>query len=123
MRLLPSGNLVVVDRVKDVVNRGGEKVPSEEVEEQLSRHPGVRDVAIVGQPDDDLGERVCAFVVPTAEPPRVRELKRFLRDAGLAAYKIPERYVFVQSLPLTPIGKVSKKSLRARLVEPASLPG
>ncbi|GIJ11907.1 (2,3-dihydroxybenzoyl)adenylate synthase [Micromonospora andamanensis] len=123
VRLLPSGNLVVVDRVKDVVNRGGEKVPSEEVEEQLSRHPGVRDVAIVGQPDDDLGERVCAFVVPTAEPPRIRELKRFLRDAGLAAYKIPERYVFVQSLPLTAIGKVSKKSLRARLVEPAPLPG
>lgn len=123
VRQLPSGNLVVVDRVKDVVNRGGEKVPSEEVEEQLVRHPGVRDVAIVGQPDDALGERVCAFIVPSEQPPRIRDLKKFLRDAGLAAYKIPERYVFVESLPLTAVGKVSKKSLRERLAQPEPVAG
>lgn len=115
VRLLPSGNLVVVDRAKDVVNRGGEKVASEEVEEQLAAHPGVRDVAIVGEPDDVVGERVCAFIVPHAEPPKPKELKSFLRDRGLAAYKIPERYEFVDSLPLTAVGKVSKKALRQRL--------
>lgn len=123
VRRSPAGNLVVVDRVKDVVNRGGEKVPSEEVEEQLGRHPRVRDVAIVGAPDEVLGERVCAFVVPRAEPPRVRELKAFLRDVGLAGYKIPDRYEFVDSLPLTAVGKVSKKALRERLVGSRSEPG
>ncbi|WP_225726899.1 MULTISPECIES: (2,3-dihydroxybenzoyl)adenylate synthase [unclassified Nocardia] len=115
VRLLPSGNLVVVDRAKDVVNRGGEKVASEEVEEQLARHPGVRDVAVVGEPHDVVGERVCAFIVPRFEPPKARELKSFLRDRGLAAYKIPERYEFIDELPLTAVGKVSKKALRQRL--------
>ncbi|WP_028477024.1 (2,3-dihydroxybenzoyl)adenylate synthase [Nocardia sp. CNY236] len=116
VRVTPTGHLVVVDRAKDVVNRGGEKVASEEVEEQLAAHPAVREVAIVGAADDDLGERVCAFVVPTADPPKPKALKSFLRNRGLAGYKIPERYEFVDSLPLTAVGKVSKKQLRQRLV-------
>ncbi|GAB4588363.1 (2,3-dihydroxybenzoyl)adenylate synthase [Nocardia sp. IFM 10818] len=114
VRRLPSGNLIVVDRAKDVVNRGGEKVSSEEVEEQLAAHPDIRDVAIVGEPDDVLGERVFAFIVPNAAPPKAGELKAFLRDRGLAAYKIPERYEFIDALPLTAVGKVSKKALRQR---------
>ncbi|MCP2261203.1 2,3-dihydroxybenzoate-AMP ligase [Streptoalloteichus tenebrarius] len=111
--LTPEGYLVVEGRAKDQINRGGEKVAAEEVENHLLAHPGVRDVAVVGMPDEYLGERTCAFVIPGDPAPRAVELTRFLRGRGLAAFKIPDRVEFVESFPETGVGKVSKKELRA----------
>ncbi|MDN3356783.1 AMP-binding protein [Actinomadura sp. DC4] len=113
VRVLDSGHLVVEGRVTDVVNRAGDKIPVEEVEEHLAAHPAIREVAVTGEPDAVLGERTRAYVVaaPGAERPDLAGLGEYLRGLGLAAYKVPDRLCFIQSLPLTAIGKVDRKAL------------
>jgi 2,3-dihydroxybenzoate-AMP ligase len=115
VRRLPSGHLVVEGRAKDQINRGGEKIAAVEVEAVLLGHPAVRDVALVAMDDPLLGERACAFVATHERKPGVLELNRYLREQGLATYKIPDRYEFVDQLPQTSVGKVDKKALRQRL--------
>lgn len=102
-------------RIKDVINRGAEKIHAEEVEEVVARHPDVHDVALVAMPDPTLGERPCAYLVlePGVTAPTVAELGEFLLGEGLAKYKLPERVEIVETFPLTNVGKVSKKDLRA----------
>jgi 2,3-dihydroxybenzoate-AMP ligase len=102
-------------RIKDVINRGAEKIHAEEIEELLVRHPDVRNAAVVAMPDPVLGERICAYVVTAenAERPTVAALAGFLLDQGLAKFKLPERVETVEAFPLTNVGKVSKKDLRA----------
>lgn len=112
VRRAPSGALVVEGRAKDQINRGGEKIAAEEIENHLLAHPAVRDVALVSMPDVFLGERSCAFVVPREGPPAPRELTAFLRGRGLAPYKIPDRIELLDELPKTSVGKVDKKALR-----------
>lgn len=112
---LPSGYLVVSGRDKDQVNRGGEKIAAQEVEAVLLTHASVRDVALVAMPDPLLGERACAFVTVRGEAPTTRALNQFLRERGLATYKIPDRYEFVAELPQTSVGKIDKRALRERL--------
>ncbi|MFD9049877.1 (2,3-dihydroxybenzoyl)adenylate synthase [Streptomyces zaomyceticus] len=116
VRVTPSGHLVVEGRAKDQINRGGEKIAAEEVENHLLAHPSVHDANVVAEPDPYLGERSCAYVIPRADAPAVGALalKRFVRDRGLAAFKVPDRIVFVETFPTTGVGKVSKKDLRAR---------
>ncbi|MCM3294098.1 (2,3-dihydroxybenzoyl)adenylate synthase [Paenibacillus sp. MER 180] len=111
-RMTPAGYLVIEGRAKDQINRGGDKVAAEEVENHLLAHPGVHDAAVVSMPDEFLGERTCAFVIPYEAAITGSELKDFLRDRGLALYKIPDRVEFVESFPQTGVGKVSKKMLR-----------
>ncbi|WP_010101446.1 (2,3-dihydroxybenzoyl)adenylate synthase, partial [Verminephrobacter aporrectodeae] len=111
-RQLPSGHLVVEGRVKDLINRGGDKVAAEEVENLLLSHPAVLDVALVAMPDDFLGERSCAFVIARGAPPALAELRRFLRDCGVADFKLPDRLELLPSFAQTGVGKVSKKALR-----------
>jgi 2,3-dihydroxybenzoate-AMP ligase len=111
----PSGNVVMAGRSNDVINRGGEKVSAEEVEAHLLAHPRVLDAAVVAMPDELMGERTCAFVVPRDGPPRLGELAAFLRERGLAAYKLPDRLECVPALPSTSVGKVSKAALRETL--------
>ncbi|MCX5210030.1 (2,3-dihydroxybenzoyl)adenylate synthase [Kitasatospora sp. NBC_00240] len=115
VRRTPTGHLVVEGRAKDQINRGGEKVAAEEVENVLLRHPAVHDVSVVATPDEYLGERSCAYVIllPGAERPRPVDLKAFVRAGGLADYKVPDRVEFVTAFPQTGIGKVSKKDLRS----------
>ncbi|GAA4436113.1 (2,3-dihydroxybenzoyl)adenylate synthase [Actinokineospora soli] len=113
VRVTGTGHLVVEGRIKDVINRGGEKVSAEEVENHLLAHEGVQDAAIVGMPDDVLGERVCAYVVPRGDAPTLPELVAFLRGRGVADYKLPERLEVVAAFPGTGVGKVSKKDLAA----------
>lgn len=115
VRLHPSGHIDVVGRVKDQINRGGEKIDATEVEGQLLAHPDVSAVALVAAPDPDLGERSVAFLVCAGAPPTVRELGAFLRGRGLAGYKAPDRIEAVDALPLTPVGKVDKNALRERI--------
>jgi 2,3-dihydroxybenzoate-AMP ligase len=112
VRLAPNGCLVVEGRVKDQINRGGEKVAAEEVENHLLAHPDVHDAAVVSMPDEFLGERTCAFVIPRGRTPAADELRAFLRERGLAAYKLPDRVEITDRFPQTAVGKVSKKALR-----------
>lgn len=115
VRLTPEGNLIVEGRAKDVINRGGDKISAEEVEDHLLAHPAVHNAAVVAMPDDYLGERSCAFVVLRGTRPAAAELRSFLKERGLADYKIPDRFEFVDALPQTAVGKVSKKALRERI--------
>ncbi|WEV28594.1 (2,3-dihydroxybenzoyl)adenylate synthase [Streptomyces sp. 71268] len=117
VRLTEDGYLVVEGRAKDQINRGGEKVAAEEIENHILAHPSVHDVAVVSMPDAYLGERTCAYVVPRAgaEPVRPIAIKKFVRERGLAAYKVPDRVEFIDAFPSTGVGKVSKKDLRAAI--------
>lgn len=119
VRRLPSGHLVVEGRDKDQINRGGDKVAAEEVENHLLAHPGVHDAALVAMPDAYLGERSCAFIVRRGTPTRAMDLMHFLRERGVAQYKIPDRIEFIDELPKTGVGKVNKRALRERAAAPA----
>ena len=118
MRKHPSGNFVVEGRKKDLINRGGEKISAEEIENLILTHPAVQNAACVPMPDPVLGERMCAFVIPkpgAAIP--LQELVRFLMDAGIAKFKLPERVEIVSEFPLSPFGKVSKQILAKQIAE------
>src|SRR5690606_31667227 len=114
-RLSADGFLSITDRKKDLVIRGGENISSREVEDHLAMMPGVREAAVVGAPDERLGERVCAFVVLAGPEITLEEVGLHFQNAGLARQKTPERLVFVDELPRNPAGKVLKPELRARL--------
>ncbi|WP_437971854.1 (2,3-dihydroxybenzoyl)adenylate synthase [Sorangium sp. So ce260] len=112
VRRTTSGYLVVEGRAKDQINRGGEKIAAEEVENHVLAHPAVRDAALVAMPDERLGERSCAFLVPRGQQPAAREINAFLRERGVAQYKVPDRIEWLDALPTTSVGKVDKKALR-----------
>jgi len=107
---------VVEGRVKDLINRGGEKISAEEVENLVLKHPAVLNAACVPYPDPVLGERMCACVVP--RPGRslsLQELVTFLLGFEIAKFKLPERLELFDTLPLSGFGKVSKQDLAAHL--------
>jgi 2,3-dihydroxybenzoate-AMP ligase len=114
VRLHPSGNLIVEGRDKDLINRGGEKISAEEIENLIYRLPGVARVAAVAVPDPALGERVCAVIVPEPEHLITLEIIReALTNMEVARYKLPECLVLLNELPHTKIGKIDKNALRA----------
>jgi cyclohexanecarboxylate-CoA ligase len=114
------GYLTIVDRLKDIVIRGGENISASEVEHALLSHPAVADCAVVAMPDAVMGERACAFVITRGdEPPTLAALAAHVAARGLAPFKRPERLELRDALPRTPSGKVQKGPLReevARLV-------
>ncbi|MBB5624533.1 class I adenylate-forming enzyme family protein [Sphaerisporangium krabiense] len=111
----PGGRyLRFVDRTKDLIIRGGTNISAAELEGLLAGHPAVMEAAIVGYPDEVLGERVCAVVVPRDDVD-LPALVSFLRDKGLASYKLPERLQVVEGLPRNAVGKILKRELRDRL--------
>jgi cyclohexanecarboxylate-CoA ligase len=110
----------IAGRQKDMIIRGGENVPVVEVEAELHRHPDVAEVAVVGYPDDRLGERSCAFVVPVGRAPTLDSLTGALSSIGMARQFWPERLEIVESLPKTASGKVQKFRLRELLAGEAS---
>jgi cyclohexanecarboxylate-CoA ligase len=114
-RLDTSGAVRIAGRAKDLVIRGGENVPVVEVEALLYRHPKVREVAVVGVPDERLGERACAVVVADGDAPDLQELTDHLQAAGMARQYWPERLVVADELPKTASGKIQKYRLREQL--------
>ncbi|QQC89812.1 (2,3-dihydroxybenzoyl)adenylate synthase [Streptomyces alfalfae] len=120
VRLTVTGHLVVEGRAKDQINRGGEKIAAEEVENHILAHPSVHDANVVAEPDPYLGERTCAYVIlrAGADPLKPAAVKKFVRERGLAAYKVPDRVEFVASFPQTGVGKISKKDLRTTSARP-----
>lgn len=107
------GYVTIRGRTKDIIVRGGENISAREVEDVLFEHPKVAQVAVVGLPDDVMGQRACAFVVPGGAVPTLTELCEFLATKGLARQKAPERLEIVDALPTTASGKVQKHRLRA----------
>jgi non-ribosomal peptide synthetase component E (peptide arylation enzyme) len=111
------GYLRIVGRAKDMILRGGMNIFPFEVETVLIKHPAVAAVAIIPVPDDRLGERACAVVVPAGEPPMLNDLANFLDAQGLAKFKFPEQLVLVDELPTNPGGKVDKGQLQQLVAE------
>ncbi|MCW2616157.1 MAG: O-succinylbenzoic acid--CoA ligase [Frankiales bacterium] len=112
-RLDDDGRVTVLDRSKDMINRGGTKVFSAEVEELLRRHPAVDDAAVVGFPDALAGESIAAYVVATG-PLTAAEVRAWVRD-GMADYASPKVVELVEALPRNAVGKTDKTALRTRL--------
>lgn len=112
---LPGGYLVVQGRAGDHINRAGEKISAEEIEDHLLAHADVFDAAVVSMPDAFLGERSCAFVIAHGTPPTAASLKAWVRGRGLAAFKVPDQVVFVAAFGTTAVGKISRRELRAQL--------
>jgi len=118
MRMHPSGNYIVEGRIKDLINRGGEKISAEEVENIILQHPAVKNIACVPMPDERLGERMCAFVVTQkGRSVNFEELISFLQAKEIAKFKLPERLELIDELPVSTFGKVSKKLLTELISE------
>ncbi|HSC04644.1 MAG TPA: AMP-binding protein, partial [Solirubrobacteraceae bacterium] len=113
-RIDAAGYVRITGRVKDVINRGGEKVPVAEIEQLLHAHPAVREVAIVAMPDERLGERACAFVVGELDFDTMLE---YLDSHRVSKTYWPERLELLDTLPRTPSGKIQKFILRAQARE------
>ncbi len=115
-RMDRSGSLKITGRTKDIIIRGGENISPAMVEELLCSHPGIADAAVIGMPDKELGEKVCAYVRLTEEV-RIdpEEIKSFMESQGASKILIPERFEFVTALPLTEAGKHDKKALREEI--------
>lgn len=114
VRLHPSGNFVVEGRNRDFVNRGGEKISAQELEELLATDERIAVAAVVAMPDRLLGERVCAYVVPRpgAQHPDLGSIRAALQAHGVARFKLPEHLELVDRLPLSAVGKVDRGALR-----------
>ncbi|MFJ6466468.1 class I adenylate-forming enzyme family protein [Streptomyces sp. NPDC091387] len=113
----PSGHLVLTGRLKDIIIRKGENISAKEVEDLLARHPGVGDAAVIGLPDEERGERVCAVIEqpPDAAALTLPELTAYLRGEGLSVHKLPEQLEVVDALPRNEtLRKVLKYRLRER---------
>ena len=108
-----AGYIRISGRSKDVIIRGGENIPVFEIESLLYRHPAVAQVAIVAYPDERLGERACAVVVPRpGQSIDLPEVVRFLKEQKVAVQYLPERLMVRESMPATPSGKIQKFRLR-----------
>lgn len=117
VRRRPDGNLVVEGRDKDMINRGGEKISAEEVENLVYQLESVAQVAAVAYPDPDLGERTCVYVVSAHDATvTLEQIRDSMQQAGVARFKWPERLEIVPELVATKVGKIDKKALREDLV-------
>ncbi|MEU6928428.1 AMP-binding protein [Streptomyces sp. NPDC046374] len=115
--LTEGGHLVLTGRIKDIIIRKGENISAKEIEDLLHEHPGVGDAAVIGLPDAERGERVCAVVEQPegAEPLTLETMTAFLRTAGLSVFKLPEQLELVDALPRNEtLRKVLKYKLRER---------
>lgn len=121
----PDGRMVITGRLKDIIIRKGENVSARELEDLLYEHPKVADVAVIGLPDPERGERVCAVVQPARadDPLTLEEVVAYLRSTGLMPQKLPEQLELVDQLPRNAtLQKVVKTELRARFADVRSAP-
>jgi 2,3-dihydroxybenzoate-AMP ligase len=112
-RIDEHGYLKITGRIKDIIIRGGENISPGQVEDLLCAHPGVADAAVIGMPDKEVGERVCAYVrLAPGEKLSPEQIRSFMEAKGASKLLIPERFEFVDTLPMTAAGKHDKKALR-----------
>lgn len=121
-RMDEDGFVRVTGRLKDIVIRGGMNISARELEEHLLAHPRVANVAVVGMPDERLGEKVCAYIIPADadSPVTLEEVIDHLREHKVATQKLPERLEVVGELPMTATGKIQKHVLRADIAKKLS---
>ena len=101
------------DRTKDIIIRGGFNISAQEVENMLLGHPKIKDVAVVAIPDEILGEKACVYaVVSDDQPLTLEDITAFMKDLGVAVYKLPERLELIDAIPRNPVGKILKNILR-----------
>jgi non-ribosomal peptide synthetase component E (peptide arylation enzyme) len=114
------GNLMIVGRKKEMIIRGGQNIYPIEIEEMMLGHEKVRETAIVGIPDDTMGQRVCVCIVQTSpnEVVTLEEVVDFLKKRGVSSYKLPERLEVIDQMPMESGGqKVDRKALRDNVVQ------
>ena len=117
-KLDADGNLIIIGRTDDVILRGGQNIYPAEIEILLADHPKIERVAVVGMPDRTMGQKCCAFVVPRhGEIPTFNEIVSFLKNKGIAPFKLPERLEIIDELPYTKEQKIDRKELRVRIGE------
>ena len=116
-QLTPDGAILITDRKKDIIIRGGENLSAKEIEDVLHHHPAIREAAVVSMPHPRMGEGVCAYLIlkEGAESLTLEQVAAFTDEQQLARQKIPERVILVDDLPRTPSGKVRKDVLRKQL--------
>ena len=117
-KLDAEGNLIIIGRTDDVILRGGQNIYPAEIEILLADHPNIEGVAVVGMPDRVMGQKCCVFIVPRhSEIPTFDEIVSFLKNKGIAPYKLPERLKVIDELPYTKEQKIDKKALRIKIAE------
>jgi 2,3-dihydroxybenzoate-AMP ligase len=110
------GYIYLEGRRKDLINRGGEKISCEEIEDYILAHPKVMSVCVVAMPDPVFGEKACAFAIPREGCSlELQELVSFLEARNIARFKLPERLELVSEFPISPAGKILRRALRARI--------
>ncbi len=111
-RICEDGNFQVVGRLVEMINRGGEKIDPTELEEALLKHPEIDDVQVVGIKDDNLGERICVFVLGDDLDIQLNDVRSFLQESDVASFKLPDQIKCVSQWPLTNVGKIDRNSLK-----------
>ncbi len=117
VRQTANGYLIVEGRLKEQINRAGEKIAIAEIEELLAEHPDVIDCVLIPVPDERLGERSCAFVISDNPVCDLQQVQQFLTQHGLPRYKQPDRLEHIAIWPLTTVGKVNKQALSQLAIE------
>jgi 2,3-dihydroxybenzoate-AMP ligase/mycobactin salicyl-AMP ligase len=108
-----SGRIKITGRIKDIILRGGENIIPAEIEKLIITHPSVEDVSVIGMPDKELGERICAYIKPVSGAKlSFEEIISFLKGKGASVLQLPERIEFIDSIPLTKVGKADKRALK-----------
>ena len=118
VRRLSSGHLIVEGRIQEVLRRGGETISVETLEAHLACHHGIKDVAVVGLPCEQLGERTCAVIVsqdPNSPKLALKDVRQYLAAQGVARYMLPDTVAYVEHIPLTVIGKIARKKLSEKI--------
>ncbi|MFC1991683.1 (2,3-dihydroxybenzoyl)adenylate synthase [Chloroflexota bacterium] len=117
-RIDDEGNVRITGRIKDIIVRGGENISPAEIEKLIISHPGVADVAVIGMPDPEMGERICAYIQPARGAKlSFEEIVSFLKNQGASVLQLPERIKFIDGIPLTKAGKADKGALREDIMK------
>ncbi|MBC8943857.1 yersiniabactin synthetase, salicylate ligase component Irp5 [Xenorhabdus indica] len=111
VRMRTDGNLIVEGRIKEQINRSGEKISTQEIETLLLQHSNIDDVVVIAVPDELLGERICACIPKNINQPEPIQIQSFLHQKGVQRHKVPDQWLFVAYWPLTTVGKIDKRQL------------
>ncbi len=111
-RITRDGNIQIGGRIKEQINRAGEKIMPSEIESYLCSHPDIKDAVLISAPDENLGERSCAYLITDNKKICLTDIHKFFNDMGVARYKMPDQIKIIDSWPLTGVGKVDKTKLK-----------
>jgi non-ribosomal peptide synthetase component E (peptide arylation enzyme) len=114
------GYLRITGRLKDLIIRGGVNISPVPIENALSSHPDISGVAVIGYPNERMGELLCAVIIPKKEIPSLESLKKFLYEKGIPKYHCPELLRIVDRFPSTPAGKIRKAVLKEQIIKNTS---